>query len=473
MKLLSNALAVILAIVGVTVLAAAVVLICRYYQTRIAPSEVPEPPQQLAAAVSQPAHGRFETSLTYTCLASPTGEATSTITWDDAWFALDSNTYNHELARAAAVLSALAYAESNYYQASYDCPPYMEDALTALGFDEVSTESYRYRSEIVDQVLNVFTQEEDSVAYTIARKRLDDGAGAARSVILVSVRGSYGAEWVSNLYVGEQGAAPHEELAARAREALEAEADRVREAPDLEALLEAHGNHAGYTDGAAEIMEAVRPWIAASHERGDAVTLLVVGHSRGGAIANIVAAQADDELAGAKDDPTWEEGALGLGTGDAVMAYTFASPATTVSQDAHDARYGNIFNIVNPSDIVPYLPLSAWGYGRYGEDRFLPAVDDAGFYEAYSEMCVRFEQAVGTESPYDPADARTVQAVIAEVSRQVPTADAFLTPQGVASVIGACATNVDPIRILYGHYPSTYIAWMQAIEEEGLRGQHS
>ena len=155
MKLLSNALAVILAIAGVTVLAAAVVLICRYYQTRIAPSEVPEPPQQPAAAVVQPANGRFETSLTYTCLASPTGEATSTITWDDAWFALDSNTYNHELARAAAVLSALAYAESNYYQASYDCPPYMEDALTALGFDEVSTESYRYRSEIVDQVLNV------------------------------------------------------------------------------------------------------------------------------------------------------------------------------------------------------------------------------------------------------------------------------------------------------------------------------
>ena len=31
MKLLSNALAVILAIAGVTVLAAAVVLICRYY----------------------------------------------------------------------------------------------------------------------------------------------------------------------------------------------------------------------------------------------------------------------------------------------------------------------------------------------------------------------------------------------------------------------------------------------------------
>ena len=77
MKLLSNALAVILAIAGVTVLAAAVVLICRYYQTRIAPSEVPEPPQQPAAAVVQPANGRFETSLTYTCLASPTGEATS------------------------------------------------------------------------------------------------------------------------------------------------------------------------------------------------------------------------------------------------------------------------------------------------------------------------------------------------------------------------------------------------------------
>lgn len=487
----------ILAIAGVIALACAIVLACRYYQTRASGLARREPPQQLAAAGDATPRGRFEATVSYTCMASPTGGATSTITWDDSWFTGDTTRYNHELARAAAVLSALAYAESNYYQASYDCPPYMEDALAALGFDEVATDSYRYRSEIVDQVLNVFIQEEDSVAYTIARKRVDGGDGRARSLILVSVRGSYGAEWVSNLYVGEQGGArAHEELAARAREALADEAERVleygdatvsadgsvpgpdgaaaegsgREPADSEAreravaaALAERGDHTGYTDASAEIIEAVRPWIAGSHRRGEEVTLLVVGHSRGGAIANIVAAQADDELTGEA------AGALGLAAGDAVACYTFAAPATTLGGQAHAERYTNIYNVVNPSDIVPYLPLASWGYARYGEDLYLPALDDAGFESAYWEMNELFERAVGAPCPYDPADVHTVRDVVGAVSEQVASADAFLTPRGVASVISTCATRMDPIRILYGHYPSTYIAWMQALDEDDLR----
>lgn len=189
----------------------------------------------------------------------------------------------------------------------------------------------------------------------------------------------------------------------------------------------------------------------------------MVGHSRGGAIANIVAAQADDELAGEA------AGSLGLAAGDAVACYTFAAPATTLGGQAHAERYTNIYNVVNPSDIVPYLPLASWGYARYGEDLYLPAFDDAGFEAAYREMDELFERAVGAPCPYDPADAHTVRDVVGAVSEQVVSADAFLTPQGVASVISTCATRMDPIRILYGHYPSTYIAWMQALDEDGLR----
>ena len=57
-----------------------------------------------------------------------------------------------------------------------------------------------------------------------------------------------------------------------------------------------------------------------------------------------------------------------------MYAYTFASPATTLNAQAHDARYANIFNIANPSDIMPYLPLRTWGYERYGIDKALPAL---------------------------------------------------------------------------------------------------
>ena len=67
-------------------------------------------------------------------------------------------------------------------------------------------------------------------------------------------------------------------------------------------------------------------------------------------------------------------GADSLAGIDRVYAYTFASPATTLNAQAHDARYANIFNIANPSDIMPYLPLRTWGYERYGIDKALPAL---------------------------------------------------------------------------------------------------
>ena len=80
--------------------------------------------------------------------------------------------YNHELARASSVLAALAYSESGYYQSGSNQPAYMEEALAQLGFDEVCTDSYRFRSEVLDEVLNLVTDDADGVAYTIARKRL-------------------------------------------------------------------------------------------------------------------------------------------------------------------------------------------------------------------------------------------------------------------------------------------------------------
>ena len=161
----------------------------------------------------------------------------------------------------------------------------MENALAELGFDEVSTASYEYRSEVMDQMLNLVTQREDTVAYTLARKRVTGADGSTRSVILVSVRGSYGSEWLSNLKI--EGVSPEGEAA-------------------LSEDQEARYDHSGYVEAANEVSQAVAPWVRESHRRGDQVTLLLVGHSRGGAIANLVAAQADDELAGrGRPAPGW------------------------------------------------------------------------------------------------------------------------------------------------------------------------
>lgn len=370
----------------------------------------------------------FETELTYTSLDAPeNGEAVARVSWDDAWFVQAEAAYNPSLAHTASVLAALAYSESGYYQAGNDSPPYMEQALTRLGFTGVSTESYRYRSEVVDEVLSLVTNDADGVAYTIARKPLQVGEGARRDLILVSVRGSYGSEWISNL-------------------------DLSRNEED---------DHGGYVRAAQEIGREVGSWATESRAEGAEVSVLLVGHSRGGAVANLVAAQVDDERAEGAGSPDGQ----GLAHADAVYAYTFASPFTTLSAKARSARYGNIFNIANPSDIMPALPLSAWGYARYGIDIALPRAGAADFDEFHEQMLASYQSSVGVACGADPSDAETVDAVVEELGRSIASVEDLVTPAGAMAVLTSVASRVDPVRILYSHYPSTYIAWMDVLAD--------
>lgn len=369
---------------------------------------------------------RFAINLTYTSLDAPDdGSAVARVMWDDAWFAADEDAYNHELAQTSSVLAALAYAESGYYQARGDHPPYMENALASLGFGEVSTESYRYRSKVVDEVLDLATGDADGAAYTIARKRLDSGDGdPARDLILVSARGSYGSEWLSNLDLSR----------------------------------DEGGDHGGYVRAAREIGAEVVSWAEESRARGAEVSVLLVGHSRGGAIANLVAAELDDRRAQAG-------AAASFGP---VYAYTFAAPATTLALDARSERYGNIFNIANPSDIMPYLPLSAWGYGRYGVDLDLPSVGRADFDRLDSEMRAVYRASVGVECAADAADVLIVRVACDDIAAAVGSAEELVTPAGAFTALRLLATHVDPVRVLYSHYPSTYIAWLSVIDESQM-----
>lgn len=446
-----RACAVALLLLGSTALAGMTVLAVRHGQELRGHGAIEAPAVlETAYAGELPRQGRFEANVAYTCYGvSGDGEVSSSVLWDDAWFSQDSFTYNHELARACSVISALAYAESGYYQSGSDTPPYMENAFYDLGFDKVETESYRYRSEVVDEVLDVMTQQSDGVAYALAHKDLGESDGVRRELIAVSVRGSYGSEWLSNFNLGEGEAAA----------AAEALAD------------ERSHDHTGYQIAALDILAHLDEWVDEAESRGSEVSILLTGHSRGGAVAGLLASMLDDRAATRADaavDATVTDAAAADATDAAasaprVFAYTFASPRTTLNTRSNDVRYGNIFNIVNPADMVTSVPLESWGYVRYGVDKPLPAVDDAGFSELHASMLAAFTELTGQEDAYDPETKLAIDAVVRELSVSVPTSSDLLTPRGVASVAAACALRINPARILLGHYPSVYIAWMEAL----------
>ena len=423
--------AVALVLFSAAAMAGPLLLVVRHEQERRGLCAI-EPPGSTTVAYADdvPRRGRFQAEIEYTCFGARTRESSSLVLWDDGWFSADPYAYNHSLARAASVLSALAYSESAYYQGSSAGVPYMERAMRELGFDEVDTGSYRYRSEVVDEVLDVVTQDADGVAYTIARKRVPAQGDADRDLIAVSIRGSYGSEWLSNFNLTDaQAASTADELAA-----------------------ERAGDHSGYRTAALEILSELDGWIAESESRGSEVSILLTGHSRGGAVAGLLAAMLDDAAAEGRSssDPR-------------VYAYTFASPRTTASTRGNDRRYANIFNIVNPADIVTRVPLEDWGYIRYGVDVPLPGIGSERFDAYRGRMLDSYERITGSEDAYDADSALAIDAAVADMARDVPRPADLPTPRGVAAVAAACALRINPARILLGHYPSVYIAWMEAL----------
>lgn len=378
--------------------------------------------------------GRFTAEVDYTSMAAPADQKVATeVQWDDDWFFADPTTYNHELATTCSVLAAIANSESNYYQAGTGAPAYMEEALAKLGFTGVSTASYRYRSEIVDEVVNFLTNTNDVTAYSIGVKPVTSSkTGQTKTLMLVSIRGSYGSEWISDANFGTAG---------------------------LEELDEA--DHLGFAVAAQEVIEQLQTGVTAYAENGgsvDDLAILFCGHSRGGAAANIAAAYADEAADGLRP----------LAPLSSIYCYAFAVPRTTTSSRAGDAMYDNIFNIQNPSDLVPRLPLAQWGYARYGRDVWLPELGTSEFAASYDEMRRRFQANVGVESPYDPADVQLVDTVEIRLENKVPTLSDLQSVGGVTQLAAALVQHLDIARVLCGHYPNTYIAWMQSIDEASL-----
>lgn len=92
----------------------------------------------------------------------------------------------------------------------------------------------------------------------------------------------------------------------------------------------------------------------------------VTGHSRGAALANILAAHLVD-------------------SGKTVYAYTFATPSTTISLTKNASKYNCIFNYANTSDFVTYVPLEQWGFGRFGITKSL-SIEDSGLNNIWKQQ---------------------------------------------------------------------------------------
>ncbi len=180
--------------------------------------------------------------------------------------------------------------------------------LSGAGFDIVA--QHGYDKSAADPA--------HTCAWTLASREIIYG-GAPRTLFAVVVRGTEDGEWYSNFDF----APSHSDDATFAENFLFA---------------------------AEDVLAGITEPLTLATQSGKAPIVLVCGHSRGAACANLLGMLLNTTLGR-----------------DSVMTYTFATPATFRGEDC-GVDCSNIFNHINPADIVTEVPLAAWGYRRLGVD---------------------------------------------------------------------------------------------------------
>lgn len=225
------------------------------------------------------------------------------IFWSDEFFIRESTEYYNDMAIASLVLANSAYSKNG-----------IETTLKSLGFDNF--EPYYNYSDI----------ESERVAHAFGSKTVTMN-GKTYNIVVVALRGTQGMpEWVNNL--------------TRFSKGFEGAEEKVKE--NLQQYIEDYNLN-------EEVMK-----------------FLVVGHSRGAAVGNILGEDLADSGYGANN----------------IYVYGFATPKTTHDDDGQ--TYTNIFSIVNKDDLVTSYGINH----RYGTDRPFYSINNASLNQKFKELTV-------------------------------------------------------------------------------------
>lgn len=249
-------------------------------------------------------------------------------------------------------------------------------ALSAFGSAEVpnTTEGYKEKSRNLEYLLAEcgFPEENYATNQAFREKPTTDsiGVGVSHKTILqdgkpytliaAAIRGGgYGSEWASNFTIGRK------------------------------------GSHRGFSEARDQVLDYLKEYIADQDITGN-IKLWITGYSRAAATTNMVA--------GALDGGCSLGGQVSL-AGEDLYAYCYECPqgaAPTIDVDA--PVYQNIFNIVNPADLVTKLgptKPARFGFQRYGVNHYLPtALKEGENYEKLQAAMLEHYYALDSTKDY-------------------------------------------------------------------------
>ena len=262
------------------------------------------------------------TEITFYFSCNKENDYSSTCFYNDSYFNAPSTTYNPSLST-----TSLAFAMSSF----------------ASNVDKQNQE-YRYRN--ADNFLKSCNFEDIDVNEDYKKKMGTDTFGVIfgnkkindYTLIAIGARGgNYEMEWASNFTLGDGSIYP---------------------------------GHLGFYNSSNIYLNALNDYISKYNIEGK-IKLWAVGYSRGGAVSNLSIGRIDQKIN--KNEILFNH-KISLKKDD-IYCYCFEPPMGASFLEDISPRneiYSNIFNIVNPNDLVPKIAPKEFHFTRYGIDYFLP-----------------------------------------------------------------------------------------------------
>ena len=253
--------------------------------------------------------------------------------WNDSFVTNNPAEYHHELAGPLACLAASTYGSRLFMDTrslmDLGVPP--ERLLRC--YEDNGVLKYQHPK-----------YGRDVAGFTIGSRKCEI-PGEDFDIVFVAVRGTVGLEdWLSNLNMANEGGSQ----------------------TNLN-LATLPKYHEGFRKAAEFVTDALEYYVKQYKTDLTKAKILVTGHSRGAAAANLVGKMLDD----AADNPE-EKRFAGLKR-DNVYCYSIATPNVTIREapDTKDPKYDNLYSIVSAEDVVPLIPFAEWGSARYGRTLIL------------------------------------------------------------------------------------------------------
>lgn len=183
-------------------------------------------------------------------------------------------------------------------------------------------------------------------------------------------------------------------------------------------------NHVGFNDAKNYVYSALINYLGDNYTKEN-TKIVLTGHSRGAAAANLMAAQMIDNYEKNSNSAIVKP--------ENLFTYTFASPNPTRDTNRKNPKYNRIYNIVNPQDFVTKVMLQSWGYGRYGTTYSLPTKTNDYNYDIYKLNMLKYfkemQQANGESQNYSDYESGEdeVYNLVRTMSINVKNLDEYYT----------------------------------------------